>query len=71
MGRQSDYVHLEDCTIRKETASAFLVEFDGTDYWLPKTQVADADNYAEGDEGVTLSITRWIAYQKGIEGEES
>lgn len=64
---QSGYVHLENCTVRRETDNALLVVYDGESLWLPKSQVADAENYAAGDEDVTISMTEWIARQKGIE----
>ena len=61
----SDWVHLEDVEILKETEKAFLVDLDGEEYWLPKSQILDADEYREGDEG-TLSISAWIAREKGL-----
>lgn len=64
---QSGYVHLEDVDIIKETDSAFLLVIeDGERVWLPKSQVANPDDYSEGDEGVSISVTEWIADQKGI-----
>jgi hypothetical protein len=63
----SGYVHLEDCNIKAVTANAVLVEWDGDDYWFPASQVADPDVFEKGDEGVTVSVTEWIANQKGIE----
>lgn len=61
------WVPLENVDILKETDSAFLLLLDGGEkVWIPLSQVCDPDDYAEGDEGVTLSITEWIADQKGI-----
>lgn len=65
----SNYVHLEDCTIIRETAMAFMIGYDGGEYWIPKSQIADPDTYDEGDEGVTVSITEFIADKLGIEGD--
>lgn len=64
---QSGYVHLENCGIRHVTGAAILVEYDGEDYWLPKSQIADPETYEVGDCGVTVSVTEWIANQKGID----
>ena len=36
-------------------------------FWLPKSQIADADSYQDGDENCTLSITPWVAKQKGLD----
>lgn len=63
----SGYVHLEDCEVLRVTEKAILIKWDGSQYWLPVSQVADADNYEAGDKDVTVSITEWIAGEKGIE----
>ena len=65
----SGYVHLDPCDILKVTDNAILVLYDGEKHWLPKSQVADPDTYDAGDEEVTVSISDWLARQKGIEGE--
>lgn len=62
----SRYVHLEDCRILKETKDAFLIEYDDEQYWIPKSQISDPDVLEEGDYGITVSVTEWIANQKGI-----
>lgn len=63
----SSWVHLEDCTIKRMTGSAFLIEYDGEEFWIPKSQIDDPDRLDTYDTGVTVSITEWIAKQKGIE----
>ncbi len=64
----SNYVHLEDVTVVRKTDSAFLLRLDDdTEEWFPRSQVADPDDYDEGDEGCTVSVTEWIAKKKGIE----
>jgi len=62
----SRYIHVEVDRIIRETDKAFLVEIDGEEHWLPKSQVADADDYDAGDEGCTMSITEFIANEKGL-----
>lgn len=66
---QSGFVHVAVERIVQETDKAFLCLIDGAQVWLPKSQIADADDYDAGDEDVTLSVTEWIAAQKGLEGE--
>lgn len=66
---QSDYVHLDECNIIAETDAAILIEYDGERDWFPRTQIADADDYKPGQKGRTVSVTAWIARQKGIEVE--
>lgn len=63
----SNWVHLESCTVRRVTDKAMLVAYDDEDIWLPLSQVSQAEQYEAGDEGVTISVTEWIAEQKGIE----
>lgn len=65
---QSGYVHLDVEKVVRQTDSAFLLVIDGEDYWIPKSQIADPETYEPGDENVTVSVTEWIAKQKGLEG---
>lgn len=60
------WVHLNIEEIKKETDKAFLVTIDGEDYWLPKSQISDAEDYCDGDQDVTLSVTEFIAEEKGL-----
>jgi hypothetical protein len=63
----SRYIHLDVERIVRETDKAFLLLLeDGEEVWIPKNQVADADDYAEGDENCSISVTEWIANQKGL-----
>lgn len=62
----SGYVHVEVERIVKETAMAFLCRIAGQEHWIPKSQVADPDDYEEGDVGATLSVTEFIAREKGL-----
>jgi hypothetical protein len=68
----SGYVHLENCYVVRRTDKALLVEYEDEEYWLPISQVSEGDKYEEGDgkrDGVTISISEWIAIEKGIEVE--
>ncbi len=62
----SRWIHLEDVDILRETEAAFLIRIDDEEYWIPKSQIADPENYCDGEEGVDMSITEWIAEQKEI-----
>ena len=56
----------DDVTCLRETDSALLVEMDGEEYWIPKSQVHDdGEVYEEGGTGL-LVITLWIAKQNGL-----
>lgn len=60
----SNWVHLEDCTVRRVTDKAMLIDWDGGYWWIPLSQVSEA-----GDTMVTISVTEWIANEKGIEAD--
>lgn len=62
----SGYIHLDVSEIKRVTEKAMLVRVDGEEHWLPLSQVADADDYNEGDVNCTVSITEWIAREKGL-----
>lgn len=65
---QSNWVHLDVKSVKRETDAAFLLVLeDGSEHWIPKSQMADPNDYEEGDENCTISVTEWIAEQKGIE----
>jgi len=66
----SNYVHVSVDKILRESDKAFLVFVDGEETWLPKSQIADADDYEVGDEDVTLSVTAFIAKEKGLDTHE-
>lgn len=66
----SKYVYIDVEEIVYETAAAFLFRVDGKEIWIPKSQMADPDDYSEGDIDVSdVAITEWIAKQKEIESE--
>ena len=63
----SNYVHLDVDEVIKETDKAFLVALkDGEELWLPKSQLADPDDYAVGDTDCTISVTQWLAKEKDL-----
>ncbi len=64
----SNWVHIDVVMIHRETDKAFLCELDDErQEWLPKSQIADAEDYAAGDTDCTISISEWLAKEKGIE----
>lgn len=65
----SNWVHVSVDLIKKETDAAFLVVIDGDEHWIPKSQMSDPSDYSEDDEDVTISITQFIAKEKGLEGD--
>lgn len=66
---QSNYVHLDPCNVIAVTEKAVLIEYDDEKHWIPVSQLADGEdhNYEAGDKDITVSVSEWIAKQKGIE----
>ena len=60
------WIHIEVERIKRETDKAFLVEIEGEEVWLPKSQIADWEDYEEGDTDCTMSISEFIADEKGL-----
>lgn len=61
-------ISLDDVRVVKTTDKAVLVEYEGEEYWLPRSHIVveESEVYdVEGDHG-TLVITEWIAQQKGL-----
>lgn len=65
----SEFVHLEDCDILNVTDRAILIRFKSETHWIPVSQLADGEdhNFEKGDREITVSISEWIAEQKGID----
>lgn len=62
------WVHFDVAQILRETEKAFFICLDDDrELWVPKSQIADAEFYKEGDEDCTMSITDWFCEKEGIE----
>lgn len=55
MKRNHDIIELE-CDLEHETDGAYLVDYDGSDFWVPKSLCV----YADG----VLQIPEWLAIKK-------
>ena len=56
---------LENVTLGKETEKAIMVTIDGTDHWMPLSQVKSMKRTGMKD-GDSITVTMWIAQQKGL-----
>lgn len=53
-----------EVVIKRETDKAYLIDHGGEEeVWMPKSQIK---NVAKNDRTVTLTVTEWIAYEKGL-----
>ena len=63
----SRWIHLEVSEVKAETDKAFLLlTEDGEEFWCPKSQISDSDDYSVGDTDCTISISQWFAEKEGI-----
>lgn len=61
-----DKAYFPDVYVVRETELAILVEFGGREEWIPQSQIDDdSEVWADGDSG-TLTVSQWIAEQKGL-----
>lgn len=66
----SNYVTIMVDEILRETDAAFLLEIDGDEFWIPKSQVANPSDYEMGDKECSMSVTEFIAREKGLSYED-
>lgn len=62
----SEKVQIQNVTVARETESALLVNIEGEEIWIPKSQIDDDSEVYKKDTSGTLVITEWIAKQKGL-----
>ncbi len=63
----SNWVYIEVEEIVAETEKAFLLRMEDGEEWIPKAQIeGGGEGYEKGDVDVGMSITEWIAKQKGM-----
>lgn len=63
-----EYLHVDVVEIVKETPAAFLLLLeDENQIWVPKSLIADADDYNEGDKDAVVSIEEWWCDKEGVE----
>lgn len=58
-----------DCVeVLKETDRAWLCNVDGSEVWIPKSQLLDgSDDLHDGtDDAFTIVVPMWLAVEKGI-----
>ena len=63
------YIELETDEVVKVTQEAVLVDIDGREVWMPKSQIKDGVDIhydLEGEEGVILEIAEWWAIQEEL-----
>lgn len=59
-------VQIQNVTVARETDAALLVNVEGEEIWIPKSQIDDDSEVYKKDTEGTLVIPRWLAEEKGI-----
>jgi hypothetical protein len=62
--RETFQIH--DVIALKETEAALLVEIEGEEFWIPKSQIDDDSEVYKADTEGTLIITLWLAEKMEI-----
>ena len=52
-----------ECKILRSTAGAVLIDCDGKEVWVPRSQIYSTDNDGRFD---ILEVTEWLAMKKGM-----
>ncbi len=61
------HVDLGVVTVLRETAKALLVEFaDGSQHWVPKSQIRFSESNIEGGEGPLVVSAWWAEVALGV-----
>tara|TARA_R100001594_G_scaffold51067_1_gene84392 strand:+ start:5525 stop:5806 length:282 start_codon:yes stop_codon:yes gene_type:complete len=70
MGFEKKWLDFECLEVQKETEKALCCVIQGETLWLPKSQISpDSQVKGEGQTGV-ITISEWIADQKGLEAKD-
>lgn len=59
--QQNEEVTVDYDDMKTETAKAYLFQIDGSNIWLPKSQVIDLDLQQQ-----YVTIPEWLASEKGL-----
>lgn len=54
-----------ECKILRHSEKAIQIEFDGEQMWIPKSQIDEPEELPPAGNA-EISITAWIAKQKGL-----
>lgn len=59
-------VTIPEVTSSRETDKAILVEIEGEEFWIPKSQIDDDSEVYEKNQHGELVVSAWLAKQKGF-----
>ena len=66
--READEGTRFEVELKHETSKAMLVEFEGEEMWIPRSQIKDEEyDSVEGEDFlVAIWIPKWLADEKGM-----
>lgn len=65
MGR-NDVHYFDDVLALRETEKGLLVQYEGEEFWVPKSQISSDSEVSEKDDQGVLAIPEWLAEEKGL-----
>ena len=63
--KESKYHELDNCFVKAVTQKAILVDHEGYEYWIPKSQTLNGMHQVKGDS-VDLEVSEWFLDKEGI-----
>ena len=60
MSNETELIYIQ---VKAETEKAILVDYEGDDYWLPKSQLED---WPEKEEFGEIEVPLWLLEEKGM-----
>lgn len=61
------FIEFENCSVIRSTVKSVLVDIDGEEIWVPKSQISDdSEVYDSKSTSGTLVIKEWFARVKGL-----
>ena len=58
--------HLIHCIFKRSTNKTILIEFEGEEYWLPKSQLETEAHPLVPDLEIDLGVADWILYSRDM-----
>lgn len=59
-------IQFQNAVCKRETEKALLVEIEGEEHWVPKSQIhEDSEVFERGGEGL-LVVSKWWAKRQGL-----
>jgi hypothetical protein len=60
MASETEEIYVE---VKAETDKAILVDYEGKEYWLPKSQLED---WPDVEDGGDIEVPLWLLEEKGM-----